>query len=92
MKKSKMYLVLGGDEGVSILADVSDCSSQAYKELHKYCPACGCVSYGTTLMALYGDKNTNTATCSSCGWKCIVHNRVATRVKNPCQCKFCLRV
>jgi len=95
MKKSRQILVLGNADELKVLpglhSDLSDCTSHAYEQAHRYCPACGCRAFGTTLACRYGDKDTNRATCSSCGWIGIVHDRVATRVDNACRCKFCVR-
>lgn len=69
----------------------SFCNTPEYRALHRYCPKCGCLSFGTTLLCCYGDMDINTATCGNCGHKCSVHERIATRVENPCECKFCQR-
>jgi len=68
----------------------SYCNSEAYQQEHRFCPKCGCVSHGTTLVCCYGDKDTNRSRCH-CGWHGEVHDRISFRVENPCQCKFCIR-
>ena len=70
----------------------SYCNSKEYRAEHCFCPKCGCVSHTTTLACCYGDKDTNRACCQNCGWRGIVHDMVAIRVENACQCVFCKRM
>lgn len=70
---------------------MSDCNSKEYRLGHRYCPVCGCVSFEQTTLGFLGSKDMNRATCGSCGWIGVVHDRVGARKDDACQCQFCQR-
>ena len=67
-----------------------------YNKDHKYCPNCGSERYSQTLVGYILDldkkeqyKDRNKCTCSHCGDKHIVHDRVKTNDHKDPTIKYC---